>query len=337
MSGPGSKPLLDWVLLRHPETPRGRAKQWIVSGRVSIRGQIIRRPQELIPDPGPGLELGGRRATTLDCGSGWKIHPRLSVLYLDHALAVVDKGPGLLSVPGPRDEPSALGVLADVLSGRLAPRDRAAARRSVPAAYRALQPLPVHRLDQYTSGALCIAMNPAARESLIDQVRSHRMNRVYIAYVEGRPKSPRGTWRDWVQLSEDELRQEIVPRTSRGSGPPPTEAVTHYEVLAEYPLGRGGLFAAKLRIRLETGLKHQIRAQAAHAGLPLIGDRAYNPGARRSAPALPCLAFERQALHAESLALEHPDRPGATVSWSVELPRDLRRLEAGLVGWKGGR
>ena len=58
------------------------------------------------------------------------------------------------------------------------------------------------------------------------------------------------------------------------------EAVTHYEVLAEYPLAGGKGFVTKLRLRLETGRKHQIRVQAAYAGLPLVGDRTYHPDGR---------------------------------------------------------
>ena len=50
-------------------------------------------------DPGAALELGDRHAATLACGTGWQIHPRVSLLYLDSALAIVNKGPGLISVP----------------------------------------------------------------------------------------------------------------------------------------------------------------------------------------------------------------------------------------------
>ena len=325
----GESPLLDWLLLKHPDAPRGRAKQWIVAGRVSVNGVVIRKPHQMLADPGDGLALNDRQAAALDCGSGWQIHPRVSLLYLDSALGIVNKGAGLISVPAAKDDLSALSILADFLSGKLKARERGVAGKSLPAAYRRLQPLPVHRLDQYTSGVFCIAMNPAARHHLIEQLKVHSMKREYVAFVAGRPGKPAGTWRHWLELSRDELRQQVLSESeSRQPGPEAREAITHYEVLAEYPLDGGKSFASKLRLRLETGRKHQIRVQAAHAGHPLIGDRTYNPVCRGEDRANPPNDFPRQALHAEVLTLEHPERPGERMTWKAELPKDLRQLEA---------
>jgi 23S rRNA pseudouridine1911/1915/1917 synthase len=132
-------------------------------------------------------------------------------------------------------------------------------------------------------------------------------------------------------LSRDELRQHVVSETqAKSPGSEAQEAITHYEVIAEYPLAGGKGFATKLRLRLETGRKHQIRVQAAHAGLPLIGDRTYNPAHRGLDRANPPIDFPRQALHAEVLSLEHPDPPGQRMTWTAELPKDLRQLETAL-------
>jgi 23S rRNA pseudouridine1911/1915/1917 synthase len=324
------QPLLHWLLQRHPDTPKTRAKQWILAGRVSVGGVILRKPHQLLHDPGDTLRLLDRQATTLDCGPGWQIHPRVGLLYLDSALAIVNKGPGLVSVPAANCDLSALSILADFLCGKLKALERGAAGRTLPPAYRSLQPLPVHRLDQYTSGVFCIALNPAARGHLIEQLKAHTMKREYVAYVEGRATAPKGTWRHWLELSADELRQQIV---SPGKAASAQEAITHYEVIAEYPLLGGRGVASKLRLRLETGRKHQIRVQAAHSGLPLIGDRTYNPNCRESARAAPTgghIPFARQALHAELLTLQHPQRPGQPMTWRAELPKDLRQLEATL-------
>jgi 23S rRNA pseudouridine1911/1915/1917 synthase len=331
MAATSVSPLLDWLLRKHPDTPKSRAKQWIAAGRVSVNGVIIRKPHQPIPDPGDTLELRDRHATTLACGSGWQIHPRVSLLYLDSAFAIVNKGPGLISVPAPNCDLSALSILADFLVGKLKAQNRGVAGKSLPPAYRRLQPLPVHRLDQYTSGVFCIATNPAARRHLIEQLKAHTMKREYVAFVEGRPVTPAGTWRQWLQLSRDELRQHVLSETQvKDPGSEAREAVTHFEVIAEYPLAGGKSFVTKLRLRLETGRKHQIRAQAAHAGLPLIGDRTYNPAWRRPDPANAPIDFPRQALHAEVLSLEHPEQPGQRMSWTAELPKDLRQLDAAL-------
>jgi 23S rRNA pseudouridine1911/1915/1917 synthase len=320
--------LLHWLLRKHPDTPRNRAKQWILAGRVSVNGVVIRKPHQTIPDPGDAIELRGRHATTLACGSGWHIHPRVSLLYLDSALAVVNKGPGLLSVPASEGDLSALSILADFLAGRLKARDRSVAGKSLPPAYRRLQPLPVHRLDQYTSGVFCMATNPAARHHLIEQLKAHTMRREYVAFVDGRASAPKGVWRQWLQLGRDQLRQHVLSETqARAAGSEATEALTHYEVIAEYPVAGGTRFVTKLRLRLETGRKHQIRIQAANAGLPLLGDRTYNPEVRGPDAASTRIDFPRQALHAEVLTLEHPDQPGTRMSWTAELPKDLRQLE----------
>jgi 23S rRNA pseudouridine1911/1915/1917 synthase len=326
-----ARPLLDWLLRKHPDSPRSRAKQWILAGRVTVNGVMVRRPHQMIADPGDALQLRDRQATSLNCGTGWQIHPRISLLYLDSAIAVVNKGPGLVSVPAPNCGLSALSILADFLAGNLKLNDRRVAGRSLPPAFRRLQPLPVHRLDQYTSGVFCIAMNPAARRHLIEQVSSHTMIREYVAFVQGRPPSAKGTWRHWLQLSSDALRQQVLAeRPAKAAGSAALQAITHYEVIAEFPLAGGKSFVSKLKLRLETGLKHQIRAQAAREGFPLLGDRTYNPAYsahnRDQAP----IAFQRQALHSEVLGLEHPAHPGPRMSWMARLPNDMRKLESAL-------
>jgi len=322
MTETGPAPLLHWLLGKFPDTPKSRAKQWILAGRVTVDGAVIRQPHRMMPDPRDALQLAGRHAATLSPGDGWPIHPRVTLLHLDTSLAVVNKGPGLISVPAPNASLSALSILADFIAGRLKPRDRALAGKALPPAYRKLELLPVHRLDQFTSGVFCMAANPDARQKLVEQLRSRAMKREYIAFAEGRAREARGVWRDWLQLSRDELRQQILP----GPNPGATEAVTHYEVVEEFSLGGGKHTVSKLRLRLETGLKHQIRIQAAHAGLPLVGDRTYNPRPR--------VVFPRQALHAQLLSLEHPAQPGKRMEWTAQFPKDLRQFEAVLRGGK---
>jgi 23S rRNA pseudouridine1911/1915/1917 synthase len=327
------KPLLEWVLQKFPDTPRSRAKQWITAGRVSVDGVVIRKPHEIISEPGSKLELLDRHSGSLECGKPWQIHPRVSLVYLDSSLAIVNKGSGIISVPAPNADISALSVVADFLAGRLKPQNRQA-EKPIPAAYRRLHPLPVHRLDEYTSGLFCIALNPAAREHLINQLREHTMRREYVAYVEGRSPNPKGTWRHWLQLSKDGLRQQLVTekeeKDAKVHGLRRVEAITHYEVIAEFPIPASHGCVTKLKLTLETGRKHQIRIQAAKSGLPLIGDRTYNPRYHNQAEAGDRLDFPRQALHAQALGLEHPEQSAKRLSWTAELPKDLRELEARL-------
>jgi 23S rRNA pseudouridine1911/1915/1917 synthase len=325
------KPLLEWLLRQYPDTPKTRAKQWIAAGRVSVHGKTIRLPHQLLPDPAGTLELMDRQATVLECGpDGWQIHPRVTLLHIDAALAVVNKGPGLLSVPAKHDDTSALGILADFLAGDLRANIRGLNGRgySLPPAYRRLHPLPVHRLDQYTSGVFCMAMNPSARQRLIAQLQTRAMRREYVAYVEGRPTQHQGTWRNWLKLRDDEMRQFVITAAeAKLAGDAAVEAITHYEVMTEFPLTGGAGVVSKLRFKLETGCKHQIRAQAAYAGLPLVGDHVYNRKYRENAPKTSRIDFPRQALHAAVLSLEHPVQPHTRMTWTAALPKDLLKLE----------
>jgi 23S rRNA pseudouridine1911/1915/1917 synthase len=298
------RPLLEWLLRNYPDTPRKRAKEWIQAGRISVNGVVTRRSNELIPDPQNGLLLLDRQATTLDCGPrGLPLHELLTLVYLDSSFAIVNKAPGLLSVPATDTElPCALDILIRALT-------------NFPPTYRKLRPSIVHRIDLFTSGLFCIALNPSARANLIEQVRAHTMQREYIAYAEGRPPKPKGTWRNWLKLSADETQQTVASSTEAGA----MESITHYEVIGQYP--RAG--AVKFYLRLETGRRHQIRIQAAYAGYPLIGEGKY---VKRP----PQIRFPRQALHATLLSLDHPERPGTRMTFNAPIPEDLSRLEAAL-------
>ena len=324
------KRLLDWVLEKFPDTPKSRAKQWILAGRVRVDGVVIRKPHQLISEPATKLELLDRHTASIECGVAWQIHPRVALVYLDSSLGIINKSSGIISVPAPNRGISALSVVTDFLAGRLKPQ-RGGSGKDLPAAYRRLHPLPVHRLDEFTSGLFCLALNPAARQHLIGQLRQHTMRREYVAYAEGRSPVAKGTWRHWLHLSKDEQRQEVLSASqakARRLGA--VEATTHYEVTAEYPVTTSQRWVTKLRLRLETGCKHQIRIQAASSGLPLIGDRKYNPTYRRQPIQGDRIEFPRQALHAVRLELEHPEQPGNRVSWTAALPKDLGALEASL-------
>jgi hypothetical protein len=67
-----------------------------------------------------------------------------------------------------------------------------------------------------------------------------------------------------------------------------------------------------------------------HEGLPLVGDSTYNPNYRDIHHQTGPIPFSQQALHSEVLTLEHPNRPGQTISGRADLPKDLRELEIAL-------
>jgi len=165
----------------------------------------------------------------------------------------------------------------------------------------------VHRLDSEVSGLVVFAKSPPAFEWLKEDLRSRRMQRGYLALVEGafatdpaRPEAPIvGTIQSMlVETGRGEvhvLPPDARPRSSTREGPLRREdarhAITHYQVVAAS--GSHSL----LRVRLETGRKHQIRAHLASIGHPVAGDRLYGA---QSDP------LRRVGLHAAELRFSHP-------------------------------
>lgn len=323
------KTALEWLARLHPDSPKKRLKGWFAQGRVRLDGKPLMQPHHRLTDPGARLRLDDIGEVPLQSRfrrMPTRIHAQVNLLYIDDSLAIVNKGPGLLSVPMPgKSQPSALSLLERYLEGGEAP---ASGRKG--SARRGPKPLPVHRLDQYTSGLLCFAMNPSAREHLIGQVRAHTFIREYLALGDGALPQRRGSWRAWFKLDEAGMEQSVFDESTDGA----TEAISHYEVLDTYswPIGRGATHTvSRLRLRLETGLKHQLRIHAARAGVPLLGDRLYHPdyaAAFEAGTGAPH-GCKRQALHASSIGFVHPET-GKTTRFSCKFPQDLAAVEHAL-------
>jgi len=315
--------LLDWACRLCPDSSRKKIKEWVANGRFCLDGEVVTKSGLRLADPGERLIFGAPEKAPKNWGHRKRIHPKLVLVYLDSMLAIVDKEAGLLSVPTENQKKiSALDVLANYLND---PRGEPT-RRAFFGSAAAIKPLPVHRLDQYTSGLLCIAFKQSAREHLIKQLRSHEFLREYIAYADGITDRESGEWRDFLSLDEKAYSQDIVGEGHAGA----TEAVTHYRV--EHVFLPQNI--TKLRIRLETGLKHQIRLQAAAHGMPLVGDRLYHEATRkavqRKGAKLP-YGFRRQALHAAMIGIKHPDG-GRELNFQSRIPGDMQDLEARLSG-----
>jgi 23S rRNA pseudouridine1911/1915/1917 synthase len=293
---------LDLLLIRrHPGLSRRKARDVIEKGQVSVGGTMVREPGREVEE-GAAVEFDpNRRALS-------RARCTLPVLHEDENVIVVDKPAGLLSVPsapGVHDEETALRHVQDY-ARRLKPRGGYAER--------------VHRLDRDTSGALAFALSREARAGLIETFRHHRIERVYLAIVEGEPKGEAGT--------VDAPLREAWVSGRRGVAKPGEEqrpARTHWRVRERLP------GAALLDVRLETGRQHQIRVHLAHIGLPILGDPVYG----RPAPGRPLAG--RPMLHAFRLAFAHPIT-GGRVAAESPLPDDFQRALAALrAGSSGSR
>lgn len=168
----------------------------------------------------------------------------MDMIYQDNRVIVCVKPAGVVSV----DEP---GGLPDLLRQELG--DPTASVRTV------------HRLDQVVGGAMVLARSREAAKRLSRQVQEHTFHKIYLAVVEGVPEVERGTYRDLLRRSKEERKTYLVPEPGKDV----QEAILHYEVLAQ-----NGAYAL-IRIRLETGRTHQIRAQFSGHGHPVAGDKKY--------------------------------------------------------------
>ena len=174
----------------------------------------------------------------------------------------------------------------------------------------------VHRLDKDTSGLLVVAASLEAHNKITTALQAREVSRQYIALCNGvmtgggKVDAPIG------RHPTNRLRMAV-----RDNG---KHAITHYRVIERFRSH------TLVRATLETGRTHQIRVHMAYIQYPLVGDMVY--GGRLKLPPgcsdvfIEALKnFRRQALHAETLGLHHP-QTGQWVEWSVELPNDMRIL-----------
>jgi 23S rRNA pseudouridine1911/1915/1917 synthase len=224
---------------------------------------------------------GGETVTVAERDATDQRAPKFRIVLEDEHLLVVDKPAGLVTHPAPGHHDL---TLADAVDGFI-----------------------VHRLDRDTSGLLLIAKSEEVRDELQMQLRRRELRREYLALVSGHPDAETGTIE--APLGRDRHNRTLMStRTDK-----PRPAVTHFDVLERLPR------TALLRVRLETGRTHQIRAHLAAIDHPVCGDPSYGGRAcgRR-------LGLGRQFLHATKLMFRHPVTGEMQVCESKP-PVDLRR------------
>ena len=247
----------------------------------------------------------------------------LAVLYEDDDLIVIDKPAGMTVHPG-----------AGIRSGTLVNALLHHCAGSLSGIGGVARPGIVHRLDKETSGVMVVAKHDKAHRGLADQFADHgrttELERVYRALVWGVPHPPVGLVDAALGRSNSDRTKRAVVSETRNDA---RHAVTHYRIRERF--GEPGI-ASELECRLETGRTHQIRVHMAHVGLPLIGDQVYGAHFATKAPALggavaeTVAALGRQALHAASLAFEHPVT-GQHMAFETDPPADYEAVRAALT------
>ncbi len=235
---------------------------------------------------------------------------RLTVVYEDAALLVLDKPAGLVVHPAP-------GHWNDTLLNALVARGTSLSGGQG-------RPGIVHRLDKDTSGLLLVAKTDAAHRALARDLQHRRIERSYAALVWGHVGRPLDIDAPLGRHPKDRKRMAVVAR-----GRP---AQTHVEPVARFDT------CDLVRVTLATGRTHQIRVHLDHVGHPVVGDPVYGGGGarrmtgaqRRHAEHVERAAL-RQALHAAGLGFRHPDT-GAWLLLRSDWPADLRAVLEAATG-----
>lgn len=195
----------------------------------------------------------------------------LHILYHDEHICVTSKPSGILSVPGPRRNPSIAGLVYDLLQPDID-----------------IDQMVVHRLDMDTSGIIVYALNEAALKQLHIHFRDREVQKVYEALLAGHLRSAAEVEID-VDLERDpfhppfmrvaqpkgDVQVEAIHPTFQkfiDQAPKPSQTELHVLSLEYLP---GGLPVTRVRLIPKTGRTHQLRVHCASLGYPIVGDDIY--------------------------------------------------------------
>ncbi len=293
-----------------------KAKDLVASGRVAVDGVPAHDPAQR-PAPGAVVSVGARPGAAAGGAAGAGSPgsaagpaparrrlegPGFRVVHLDDRFVVVDKDPGIVTVPTSKETPHDPPLVARVLATMAQAGHRVRSGLFV-----------VHRIDRNTSGLVLFARSEEASDALRAEFRARRPLREYLAWTEGIPDPAAGTLQHNLRESE-RTRRVFATRSAEGA----RAAELTYEVEAQSVEPR----RARVRVRLVTGRRNQIRVQFSNCGWPLLGDHFY--GATDEGPG-------RTALHAARLGFADPGT-GAPLVFESPLPEDLARLDRRLFG-----
>ena len=183
--------------------------------------------------------------------------PRLDIVYEDENILLADKKPGVLChSAGVWDYNTLIANIQAYMAqkGEWRPKEE-----------NSFAPALCNRIDRNTGGIVIAAKNAEALRILNDKIRDREIEKYYLCAVQGRPKPPAGRLENY--LFKDARKNQVFVKNRPEPGA--KTAVTEYRLLKS----KGKL--SLVECRLLTGRTHQIRAQMAYAGWPLLGDGKY--------------------------------------------------------------
>ena len=183
--------------------------------------------------------------------------PKLNIVYEDENILLLDKKPGVLChSAGVWDYNTLIANVQAYMAqkGEWRPKEE-----------NAFAPALCNRIDRNTGGIVIAAKNAEALRILNDKIRDREIEKYYLCAVQGRPRPPAGRLENY--LFKDAKKNQVFVKNRPEPGA--KTAVTEYRLLKS----KGKL--SLVECRLLTGRTHQIRAQMAYAGWPLLGDGKY--------------------------------------------------------------
>jgi 23S rRNA pseudouridine1911/1915/1917 synthase len=283
---------LDHFLVQQlPEYSRSFLQGLIQSGRVSIDGSTATKS-------GTRLDAPQMVEITIPPASPSELIPEpidLDIIFEDDDLIVVNKPPGMVVHPSAGHHAGTLihAVLAH------AP--------DIQGVGGVQRPGLVHRLDKDTSGLIVLAKNDATHQFLQKQFKDRKVNKTYLALVDGHPPTPTGRIEAAIGRDpKNRQRMAVLPDTKGKM------AISEYKTVETFSNH------ALLQVSIHTGRTHQIRLHLAFLNCPVVADTTY--GHKRTSLPVP-----RQMLHAHRLGIALP-RDKKQITFEAPLPPDFQTV-----------
>lgn len=289
--GKTSSARLDKFLVESlPEFSRSRIQGLIADGFVEVNGQTARKA-------GQPLEAGAALTVRIPPPIPTDLVPEqipLDIVFENDDLLVVNKPAGMVVHPAAGH---ARGTLVNAVLG-YDPEIEGIGGEERPGV--------VHRLDKDTSGLILLAKNERAHRWLQDQFRLRKVEKTYLALVDGKPPTPSG--RVEAHIGRDPKNRKRMAVVSANKG---REAISEYKTLESFKNH------TLLEFHPLTGRTHQIRLHCAFLKCPIVGDEVYG---RRNAT----VQIDRHFLHAFKLKITLPGE-NAPRTFEAPLPSELQR------------
>ena len=248
-----------WLAKTVPLLPAPLAQKYIRLKRVKINGRVGRRDVRLSQGDLLQLYINDEffEAPREDNAFLAVFRPQLDIVYEDENLLLVSKRPGLLCHP---DEQEKVNTLITHIQAYLYQKKEWSPRWE-----NSFAPALCNRIDRNTGGIVIAAKNAQTLRIMNQKIRDREIEKYYLAVIHGRMTPPEGRLEGFLRKDEAKKQVQVSARPLPGA----RTAVTLYRTLAV----REDL--SLVECELITGRTHQIRAQFAATGHPLLGDGKY--------------------------------------------------------------